>query len=826
VGQYEASYVALSESLPYDEGAYAAFALPLNGTASYTPSTLLYNSSYPNSLICYSALFNDALIDAALTALGAPALTLTRSAGPLPSEDTSNSSALGLTLQIAPLLMVFSMMFVVLNTASRLAAERFNNTKQLLLLSGLDVRLFWAGYVVFDLAVLILLIVVVGAIAASASGVLSPPAVGALMAAELLALPGVVMLAYMISLPFKRAEETTGFIVIAFMLFGLLPTMLLSFVTNEGLKLAMSVVLLLGPPNQIITAIIGVLTLEQQSVTAEADGGAAFGASDYFTITFSTSTYDLSSGQVKTGTALGPGLVCLVAATSSLLLTLAFYTLEVRKFRVPRATSLPPSPASTEEEDADVTAERDRVARLPPSECAVRVEGMTMEYLTAHSPLRRLVYALTGRGGGRKLRAVDNVTLAVPMGSCFALLGPNGAGKTSLIAALTGEHVPTAGQAALHGLEPTASLEEVFQQTGFCPQLKGLWESLTLRQHLQLLMRLRGLRGAALDAAVAAVERGYGLEEHAHKLAKRLSGGTQRKLSAAMALSCGRPKVVFVDEPTTGVDVGTRRFIWDRIKDASKECAVVLTTHYMDEADALAQRIGIMAAGKLRVLGSPQHLKSVHGGGYRVGLKAADASEETEAQLTALVERYFSGVARVPSGRGTLLFDVDQGFALAEVFGAFEAAKASLGLETFTMSQTSLEDVFLRVSAKFSPDATKQIGGSKTNGLSPPDGPPSSNVLPGVYSDPCRTVYVKFTPQEGTEPPAYEQQCLCCMFEWVVPIPCCCIKQQVHRVAPEDGDGDVETYAARGGKERHQWTEPGTVKVAGPLGKSTYIRRF
>ena len=141
-----------------------------------------------------------------------------------------------------------------------------------------------------------------------------------------------------------------------------------------------------------------------------------------------------------------------------------------------------------------------------------------------------------------------------------------------------------------------------------------------------------------------------GVVEHADKMSKKLSGGTRRKLSAAIALACGRPDVVFLDEPTTGVDVGTRRFIWDRVLASVGGRVILLTTHYMDEADALAQRIGIMAAGRLRVLGSPQHLKSRHGGGYRVELKAANA--HSDAALTALVHSHFAQVKRVASHQG------------------------------------------------------------------------------------------------------------------------------------------------------------------------------
>ena len=127
------------------------------------------------------------------------------------------------------------------------------------------------------------------------------------------------------------------------------------------------------------------------------------------------------------------------------------------------------------------------------------------------------------------------------------------------------------------GLSTRDSLTEVFMLTGFCPQLKGLWEHLTLRQHLLLLLQLKGLTGGALLAAAIDVEEQYGLSEHAHKAARKLSGGTKRKLSAAIALSCGSPRVILVDEPTTGVDVGTRRFIWDRIREVAKTATVLLS---------------------------------------------------------------------------------------------------------------------------------------------------------------------------------------------------------------------------------------------------------
>jgi len=198
-------------------------------------------------------------------------------------------------------------------------------------------------------------------------------------------------------------------------------------------------------------------------------------------------------------------------------------------------------------------------------------------------------------------------------------------------------------------------------------------------------------------------------------------------------LAACEPKVVFLDEPTTGVDVGTRQFLWDRIKaKGARGCALILTTHYMEEADALAQRVGIMCNGRLRVLGSPQHLKSVHGGGYRVELKGP---KETADKAKALVESLFASTKLLEAHGGFQTFEVvgaaaTDGAALVKlgpVFAALDRAKADVGLETYTLSQTTLEQVFLNIAA----EQEDEDGGAPSNEAdTAPE--PSSNVRPDV----------------------------------------------------------------------------------------------
>ena len=250
----------------------------------------------------------------------------------------------------------------------------------------------------------------------------------------------------------------------------------------------------------------------------------------------------------------------------------------------------------------------------------------------------------------------------------------------------------------------------IFKKLGYCPQFGGLFpRGVSLKAHLALYGRLKGVPEAELAAHVARVMREFGVEEHANKWTMKLSGGTRRKLMAAIALAC-EPRVCFLDEPTTGVDVGTRQFLWERIRAKGRRgCALILTTHYMEEADALAQRVGIMVNGKLKVLGSPQHLKSTHGGGYRIELKGPAATAE---QATALVHSLFPDCAQLDLRGGYQVFEVgkekvgapggtrDALFALGPVFSALDQAKADLGIESYTLSQTTLEQVFLNISSE------------------------------------------------------------------------------------------------------------------------------
>jgi ATP-binding cassette subfamily A (ABC1) protein 3 len=218
--------------------------------------------------------------------------------------------------------------------------------------------------------------------------------------------------------------------------------------------------------------------------------------------------------------------------------------------------------------------------------------------------------------------AVKGVSLGIPNGECFGLLGINGAGKSTTLAMLSGEFPPTTGTATLGGLNLLTDVFKVRRRIGFCPQFDALFDLLTGREHLTLYAHIKGIASADVEGVVNGKISEMGLVEYADRSAGTYSGGNKRKLSVAIAM-IGEPTLVFLDEPSTGMDPVARRHMWEIIIDIvtkREKCSLILTTHSMEECEALCTRVGIMVGGVLRCLGSSQRLKSKYGLGYQIEL--------------------------------------------------------------------------------------------------------------------------------------------------------------------------------------------------------------
>lgn len=206
--------------------------------------------------------------------------------------------------------------------------------------------------------------------------------------------------------------------------------------------------------------------------------------------------------------------------------------------------------------------------------------------------------------------AVDALTLSVPHGELFALLGVNGAGKTTTIRMLCGLVRPTSGDALLNGHSILTDLAGVKREIGVSPQETAVAPNLTVLENLSLLCGAYGLSSEQKNERIHTLTQQFHLESILKKRAGKLSGGWMRRLSIAMAL-VGSPKILFLDEPSLGLDVLARSELWNTIRALKGSVTIILTTHYMEEAEELSDRIGIMKSGRLLALGSPSELKEV-----------------------------------------------------------------------------------------------------------------------------------------------------------------------------------------------------------------------
>ncbi len=208
----------------------------------------------------------------------------------------------------------------------------------------------------------------------------------------------------------------------------------------------------------------------------------------------------------------------------------------------------------------------------------------------------------------KDILAVNRLDLAVEQGELFALLGVNGAGKTTAIKMLSCLTRPSAGEAWLEGKSILSQAAEVKQRIGVSPQETAVAPNLTAEENLLLMCGVHGFSREKSRQKAAELAAQLGLAPILHRRAGKLSGGWQRRLSIAMAL-VSQPEILFLDEPTLGLDVLARSDLWDTVRSLKGRITIVLTTHYLEEAEALSDRVGVMKDGRLLALGTPEELK-------------------------------------------------------------------------------------------------------------------------------------------------------------------------------------------------------------------------
>ena len=313
---------------------------------------------------------------------------------------------------------------------------------------------------------------------------------------------------------------------------------------------------------------------------------------------------------------------------------------------------------------------------------------------------------------GKINHAVKGVFLQMPKGEVFGLLGMNGAGKTTLLQTIQGKYVPTSGDCTIDKVSCVKDMDEARKMFGICPQHDVLWDECTSREHLIAFANIRGVEKSKVEKTVDLLLKRLDVSHKANAMSSTLSGDQKRKLSIAMAV-IGNPTCVFLDEPTTGLDPNTRRFVWDYIMELKKDRVVVLTTHSMEEADALCSRIGIMVNGELKTLGTPMQLKAMYGSGYRIDLKlksgSNDNDNDTNASIVQFMKEVYGDDAIVfdstASTSTICVFDIRRNeLNFGEFFEKVEEKREAWGLLDYNINQANLDQVFKNF-AKFQASA-------------------------------------------------------------------------------------------------------------------------
>jgi ABC-2 type transport system ATP-binding protein len=296
--------------------------------------------------------------------------------------------------------------------------------------------------------------------------------------------------------------------------------------------------------------------------------------------------------------------------------------------------------------------------------------------------------------------ALDGVDLEVDTGTVFGLLGPNGAGKTTLVRILSTLLRPTAGRAYVLGHDVVAEPLAVRRRIGLAGQFAAVDEELTGRENVEMVGRLYRLSGAQARARAGEVLERFGLTEAADRRVSTYSGGMRRRLDLGASL-VGRPPVILLDEPTTGLDPRTRQELWSTVEELRREgTTVLLTTQYLDEADRLAQRIAVVDRGRIAAEGTPAQLKATVATGMLVVRVAEPAS--TGAAATALRDLATGDEPLADAAAGEIRLAVADPSAAAEALRRLDARR--LAVAAVELQQPSLDDVFFTLTGRRADD--------------------------------------------------------------------------------------------------------------------------
>ncbi|XP_045425476.1 ATP-binding cassette sub-family A member 6 isoform X1 [Lemur catta] len=555
--------------------------------------------------------------------------------------------------------------------------------KSQLWISGLYTSAYWCGQALVDINFFTLILLLMYFIF-YIEDVVNIYSTSRIVLAMVIITPGyaasLVFLTYMISFIFRKRRKNSG--LWSFCFYFVSAIMLIIIVINHFALIIIITSMILVPS----FTLFGFITFMEER------------ALEHYR-KFQEVNFDLSEVDL---------LVCLIPYFQALLFIFVLRCMELKYgkkrmqkdpvFRIsPQSREARPNPEEPTDEDEDVQAERIRAAT------ALTTSNLDEKPVIIASCLHKeYVGPKKNCFSKRKKKiAARNISFCIKKGEILGLLGPNGAGKSSSIRMISGITKPTAGEVELKACSSDLSHqgEGTVKFLGYCPQENVLWPVLTVREHLEVYAAVKGLRKEDAKVAITRLVDAFKLHEHLNVPVQKLTAGATRKLSFVLSI-LGNSPVLLLDEPSTGMDPTGQHQMWQAIQAAIKntERGVLLTTHYLAEAEALCDRVAIMVSGRLRCIGSVQHLKNKLGKDYTLELKVKEASQVTLVHTEIL--KLFPQAAQQERYPSLLTYKLPlvNVYPLSQAFHKLETVKHNFNLEEYSLSQCTLEKVFLELS--------------------------------------------------------------------------------------------------------------------------------
>ncbi len=309
-----------------------------------------------------------------------------------------------------------------------------------------------------------------------------------------------------------------------------------------------------------------------------------------------------------------------------------------------------------------------------------------------------------------ELIAVNDVTLRIKKGEIFGLLGPNGAGKTTAINLILGLLKPTSGKILVNDLDIDKHAEEVHQLIGMMTQETVVESDLTAHENLEIFAELYHVPHEEIPGRIKEALLESDLTNFANKKAGTFSGGMKRRLELVKSM-IQRPKILILDEPTTGLDIQNRKSMWEHIKELNRDgVTIILTTQYLEEADVLCDKLAIIDHGKIKATGTPSELKKMVGGGRVLELVFDNNSEATAA--SAILKSVFKITATVKAEQLTAAMDSENTDMVPKILT--ELDKRKITVSSVNLHMPTLDDVFVKLTGSAMRDATGEMKGSRS----------------------------------------------------------------------------------------------------------------